>query len=1267
MALEASRVNSRGSMCVPVDCIVYIQEIKPWPPSHSLRSICSVFLQWNNIDRCSGSTRAVIPSIGPGVGDGKIKFNESFKLPRTLSLEAPMKGVDVEMFKNNYLEFNLYGHQADKTDKDQLLGTVALDLMEYADLKRTVSVSAPLNFKRGLRTTTQPVLSIKIQPMNKNSAFFSSRNRTAKEASLNKDEGKLMNGVYLEESDLTSFTDVDACIHSSLTASSCFEATAGLPLEERESEEVKGIAGNGSNRGSLPQEPAKQEVKITGHKLVNESSSFSSSIDLSSDVSSPEKYRTIPKSHETRSTSIGYDGTDADLISTNSKRCLDRADLVRQVHEKIVRRRSKFKENAQQFVEDNSTNTVITKFPSSEVHFEADELFADSDFIGQKDKSSMPEVDGNGFTIKTVHVLGDGDGQQQKGQEEQREKQFSADATGRPLTSSRDTVHEGRFNNMGMLMNNNSRQANPLSNAFKGNIPCKEEIKEIDIVVDTCAGAKNFISSTEKENAQKVSRQVKKGFCDGKIQELKFKTEKLERELREAAAIEMSLYSIIAEHCSSASKLYAPARRLARLYSHACKYGAAAGKASTAKSVVSGLSLVVKACGNDVPRLTFWLSNSIVLRASINETDENMQSQILSALQTKINCSVKSNGKESSLLKQKVMSSGKKGKECDFTDNFDSWEDPKTFTTALENIEAWIFSRTIHAVWCQVFSPCMQSSPRMLSRTNKVLRRKHNRSKPSLGDQEQADFSFELWKIAFQDAYDTLCPVRAGGYDCACLPILARMIMEQCLSRLDAAMFNTLLHEAVDDTIADPESDRICDSKVLPIRVGKTSFGIGAQLKNVIGKWSRWITVLLGIINCNVDSKADEYKCVNDRKQKIEIPNYEFHLLNSLSNLLMLPKDMLFNKSFREEVCPTFSAPLIKRILNNFVPDEFCPEPIPEALFQALDSEDRKEDENIIRCIPCKDAPIAYLPPATASLASILSEIRINKSSVFQKSCTSDDELDEVDSPLSSIIFDTNSLPFGKQKENEGESLLRYQLLWEVKLLLQESMESNVSIQYKDYSASAIPWNSRVRPLQTVGLSILSIAHKAYTKVESSQGIIGYIAQKVAKLSSPIVSSLEWQCIALLSYTDDQILAIENLVETIFPSTAFLFDTIDTLVNTAATLLVKIENAVDQFPNAMYQQMLQLLIMVLDIKRKDFIADFECINRAEDTLIVSTGELRFHDRPSHTEIEIEPVKLNSTIEASPVDVDVMAKLKHAKKNDQENQILDLFAEGWYMR
>lgn len=58
--------------------------------------------------------------------------------------------------------------------------------------------------------------------------------------------------------------------------------------------------------------------------------------------------------------------------------------------------------------------------------------------------------------------------------------------------------------------------------------------------------------------------------------------------------------------------------------------------------------------------------------------------------------------------------------------------------------------------------------------------------------------------------------------------------MEQCVARLDVAMFNAILRESDDEMPTDPVSDPISDPRVLPIPAGKSSFGAGAQLKNVV-------------------------------------------------------------------------------------------------------------------------------------------------------------------------------------------------------------------------------------------------------------------------------------------------------------------------------------------------------------------------------------------------------------------------------------------------
>jgi len=84
--------------------------------------------------------------------------------------------------------------------------------------------------------------------------------------------------------------------------------------------------------------------------------------------------------------------------------------------------------------------------------------------------------------------------------------------------------------------------------------------------------------------------------------ELVLKIDKLEQELREVAALEVSLYSVVPEHGSSAHKLHTPARRLSRLYIHASKFWSEDKRASVAKSIASGLVLVAKSSSNDASR-----------------------------------------------------------------------------------------------------------------------------------------------------------------------------------------------------------------------------------------------------------------------------------------------------------------------------------------------------------------------------------------------------------------------------------------------------------------------------------------------------------------------------------------------------------------------------------------------------------------------------------------------------------------------------------------
>lgn len=87
-----------------------------------------------------------------------------------------------------------------------------------------------------------------------------------------------------------------------------------------------------------------------------------------------------------------------------------------------------------------------------------------------------------------------------------------------------------------------------------------------------------------------------------KVENMEARIEKLEEELREVASLEISLYSVVPDHSSSAHKLHTPARRISRLYIHACKHWSQEKRATVARNTASGLILVAKSCGNDVSR-----------------------------------------------------------------------------------------------------------------------------------------------------------------------------------------------------------------------------------------------------------------------------------------------------------------------------------------------------------------------------------------------------------------------------------------------------------------------------------------------------------------------------------------------------------------------------------------------------------------------------------------------------------------------------------------
>ncbi|KAL5221007.1 hypothetical protein ABZP36_025720 [Zizania latifolia] len=534
-----------------------------------------------------------------------------------------------------------------------------------------------------------------------------------------------------------------------------------------------------------------------------------------------------------------------------------------------------------------------------------------------------------------------------------------------------------------------------------------EEAKEIDVLdeaphCDQSTGTDDEIAEIEEKIVDE-----EKSVMYQRNEELQSKIDNLEQELREVAALEVSLYSVLPEHGSSAHKLHTPARRLSRMYIHASKFWSSDKVASVAKSTVSGLVLVAKSCSNDASRLTFWLSNTVVLREIIAQTFGISRQLAPTTTSIKMNGGARRLDGRSVTMLWKNSSNGKQTKFAGMQIP-DDWQETSTLLDALEKIESWIFSRIVETVWWQALTPHMQTPVEGSStpKAGRVLG-------PSLGNQQQGTFSVNLWKAAFHDAFNKICPLRAARHECGCLPVLAKLVMEQCVARMDVAMFNAILRESASEMPTDPISDPIVDPKVLPIPAGDLSFGSGAQLKNSIGNWSRWLTDNFGI-DADDSEEEDGIDTGNSNyERRGAAVSKTFQLLNELSDLLMLPKDMLVEKSIRKEVCPSVGLPLVIRILCNFTPDEFCPDPVPSIVLEELNSESLLEcctDKDATSAFPCIAAPVVYRPPSPLDVAEKVADtggsakLDRRASMVQRRGYTSDDDLDDLDSPLASLV-----------------------------------------------------------------------------------------------------------------------------------------------------------------------------------------------------------------------------------------------------------------------
>lgn len=97
------------------------------------------------------------------------------------------------------------------------------------------------------------------------------------------------------------------------------------------------------------------------------------------------------------------------------------------------------------------------------------------------------------------------------------------------------------------------------------------------------------------------------------------------------------------------------------------------------------------------------MSNSVVLRAILSQAFDNQKFSLSGGHPCEATTSQKGKNEKLSALKWRdSYSSFSKETGGALHQTVDKWEDFNTFTSALESIETWIFSRIVESIWWQV-------------------------------------------------------------------------------------------------------------------------------------------------------------------------------------------------------------------------------------------------------------------------------------------------------------------------------------------------------------------------------------------------------------------------------------------------------------------------------------------------------------------------------------------------------------------------------------
>ncbi|KAJ0987034.1 hypothetical protein J5N97_005390 [Dioscorea zingiberensis] len=175
-------------------------------------------------------------------------------------------------------------------------------------------------------------------------------------------------------------------------------------------------------------------------------------------------------------------------------------------------------------------------------------------------------------------------------------------------------------------------------------------------------------------------------------------------------------------------------------------------------------------------------------------------------------------------------------------------------------------------------------------------------------------------------------------------------------------------------------------------------------------------------------AKVDENKCTACQRTRGYRGRKAYRrstLRLSKGNYLSLVQDT------QKKICKSLGLSAVKRVLYNFKPDEFLPDPVPSGVLEELNREcllkSIKKDQIPF---PHPAAPVVYSPPSSTDVKEAVTEARSrtklerNGSLVKWTGYASDEDMYDIDSSFTSIILETPvSPPSGDETQNKDTGM----------------------------------------------------------------------------------------------------------------------------------------------------------------------------------------------------------------------------------------------------